>query len=74
MPKNPYHPYVGPPIKRVVAFPKVTDAMIERCRERNVHVWDLAGRKENGSCIACGTSEYEAQSRGEPIWRVPSLA
>lgn len=73
MPKNPYHPYLGPPINRVVPFPKVTDTMLERCRDRNVHVWNLATNKAHGVCIACGTSEAEANQRGEPTWRVPSL-
>lgn len=67
--KNPYHPYAGPPFPRVVKFPKVTDAMRERCRERNVHVWDLSTNKGRGKCIACGISEADAAMKPTE-WRV----
>lgn len=67
--KNPHHPYLGPPVKLATKFPKVTEAMKTRCRERNVHVWDLAVKKENGRCIACGISEEDA-ARKPAEWRV----
>ena len=67
---NRHHPYLGPPVFPPIVYPKVTETMLRRCEERNVHLMDISHARTG--CKACGRSEADIEERGPAVWRKPS--